>query len=287
MPNPNRFFLAKFIIFLFPFLQSFNCQADVLKLQKADSLFATKNYQEAMNHYEDLLQNDDVVSSAMLLKMAFVSEGKGDYAGASFYLAKYYDQNPNPRVITKIKSLTDQVDLEGYQLDDGDRLFRFLTDVQSEISSTLAVLLTVSLILLVIFRSKADKPAYFLPSLLLIVLLFVSNNFLSEPKTGIVTGSPTLILDKPTAAGKLLYTVEPGHRVTIKSSKDIWYEVAWKNKKAFVKKENVTRLLSMPNVLFGYIANCFQNITFRLPRPTFQPLLFTSYFLIPSSQALV
>ncbi|MCF1752371.1 tetratricopeptide repeat protein [Mariniradius saccharolyticus] len=242
MPNPNRFFLAKFIIFLIPFLQSFNCQADIIKLQKADSLFASKNYQEAMKMYENLLLEEEVFSPAMLLKMAFVSEGKGDYSSASFYLAKYYDQNPNPRVITKIKSLTEQVDLEGYQMDDSDRLFRFLTDLQNEISATLAFLLVISLILLIIFRKKADQPIHFLPSVFLIIALFVSNNFLSEPKTGIVTGSPTLIMDSPTAAGKLLYTVEPGHRVIIKSSKDIWYEVIWKDKKSYVKKDNVTRL---------------------------------------------
>jgi hypothetical protein len=76
----------------------------------------------------------------------------------------------------------------------------------------------------------------------LIIALFVSNNFLSEPKTGIITGSPTLIMDSPTAAGKLLYSVEPGHRVIIKASKDIWYEVLWKDKKSYVKKDNVTRL---------------------------------------------
>lgn len=195
-----------------------------------------------MELYEDLLLRDEVYSPAMLLKMAFVSEGKGDYSSASFYLAKYYDQNPNPRVITKIKSLTEQVHLEGYQLDDGDRLFRFLTELQNEISATLALLLVISLILLTLFRKKADQPAHFLPSAFLIVALFVSNNFLAEPKTGIVTGSPTLIMDSPTAAGKLLHTVEPGHRVIIKSSKDIWYEVIWKDKKSYVKKDNVTRL---------------------------------------------
>jgi transketolase C-terminal domain/subunit len=36
--------------------------------------------------------------------------------------------------------------------------------------------------------------------------------------------------------------VEPGHRVTIKSSKDIWYEIEWKEQIAYIKKEDVTRL---------------------------------------------
>jgi hypothetical protein len=64
--------------------------------------------------------------------MAFVAEGMGDYSNASFYLAKYYDQNPNPRVITKIKVLTEQSNLFGYELDDSDRFLKFLTDLQDD-----------------------------------------------------------------------------------------------------------------------------------------------------------
>jgi tetratricopeptide (TPR) repeat protein len=242
MPNLNRIFIAKLIIFFAAFLQSFNCQADISKLQKADSLFVTKNYQEAMIIYEDLLQNDEIYSPAMLLKMAFISEGIGDYSNGSFYLAKYYDLNPNPRVITKIKTLTEQSNLIGYELNDRDRFMRFLTDLQMEITSVFAFLLILSLILLFVFRKTADQPRYYLPSLLFLVLTFVANNFLSEPNTGIVTGSPTLVMDKPTAAGKLLKIAYPGHRVVIKSSKDIWFEVTWGNQRAFIKKENITQL---------------------------------------------
>jgi tetratricopeptide (TPR) repeat protein len=242
MPNLNRIFIAKLIIFFAVFLQSFNCQADISKLQKADSLFVTKNYQEAMIIYEDLLQNDEIYSPAMLLKMAFISEGIGDYANGSFYLAKYYDLNPNPRVITKIKTLTEQSNLIGYELNDRDRLMKFLSDLQMEITSAFAFLLILSLILLFVFRKTADQPRHYLPTLFFLVLTFVANNFLSEPNTGIVTGSPTLVMDKPTAAGKLLNVAYPGHRVVIKSSKDIWYEVTWGNQRAFIKKENITQL---------------------------------------------
>lgn len=242
MPNLNRIFITKLLIFFISFLQSFNCQADISELQKADSLFATKNYQEAMIIYENLLQNEETFSPAMLLKMAFISEGIGDYSNGSFYLAKYYDVNPNPRVITKIKTLTEQSNLIGYELNDKDRFMKFLTDAQMEITSAFAFLLVLSIILLFVFRKTADKPIHYLPSFLFLIMVFVANNFLSEPRTGIVTGSPTLVMDKPTAAGKLLKVASPGHRVVIKSSKDIWYEVTWGNQKGFIKKENITQL---------------------------------------------
>jgi tetratricopeptide (TPR) repeat protein len=242
MPNLKPIFIAKFIIFLAAFVQSFNCQADISKLQKADSLFNTKNYQEAMTVYEDLLENDQSFSPAMLLKMAFISEGKGNYSKSTFYLTKYYDINPNPRVITKIKTLTSQSNLVGYTLSDRDRFFKFLTELQQEITSGLALLLVISLILLFIFKNKADKPKYYLPSFLLILMVFTANNFLEGTPTGIVTGSPTLIMDKPTAGGNLIRNVDPGHRVIIKSSKDVWYEILWGDQTAFVRKESISRL---------------------------------------------
>lgn len=242
MQNSKAIFLTKFTIILLVFLQSFNCQANTIDLQKADSLFNTNNYQEAMTVYENLLQNEEVFSPAMLLKMAYISEGKGDFSKASFYLAKYYDINPNPRVITKIKTLTEQPNLVGYELTDWDRFFKFTSDLQQEITLVFLGFLLISMILLLIFKQKADKPKYYIPSLILILLVFISNNFLKESSTGIVTGSPTIIMDKPTAGGKMIKNVDPGHRVIIKSSKDIWYEIEWGKQKAFVKKESITKL---------------------------------------------
>ncbi|WP_245531107.1 tetratricopeptide repeat protein [Belliella baltica] len=205
-------------------------------------MFKTNNYQEAMAVYENLLQNDEVFSPAMLLKMAYISEGKGDFSKASFYLAKYYDINPNPRVITKIKTLTEQPNLVGYEITDWDRFFKFTSDLQQEITLVFLSLLLISFILLFIFQQKANKPKYYVPSIILIFLVFASNNFLKRSSTGIVTGSPTIIMDKPTAGGKLIKNVDPGHRVIIKSSKDIWYEIEWGKQKAFVKKESITKL---------------------------------------------
>ncbi|PSL02580.1 hypothetical protein CLV48_10945 [Cecembia rubra] len=242
MQNLKQIFLTKFIIFFIAFLQSINCQANNFKLSLADSLFIAQNYQESYSIYKDILENDEAYSPAMLLKMAFVAEGMGDFSKASFYLAKYYDLNPNPRAITKIKSLTEQSNLMGYELDDIDRLIKFLSDFQMELTAVFAITLVISLIFLLVFNKKADQPKYYLPSALFIILVFIANNFFTGPRTGIVTGSPALVMEKPTAGGKLISVVEPGHRVVIRSTKDIWYEVNWMDKRAYIKKEHITRL---------------------------------------------
>lgn len=241
MPNIKRIFLAKFIIFFTLSLQSINCQANTEKLNFADSLFQVKSYQEAYNIYKKLLQEDGVYSPAMLLKMAYITEGMGQNEEATLYLSKYYDHNPNTKVISKIKSLTDQSDLKGYDISDRAQFFRILTDYRQSITSALALLLIISLII-PIAKKGITHTKYFIPSFILLFLTFFVNNFLHEPRTGVIKGSPTIIMDQPTAAGRLIEKVNPGHRVTIKSSEDIWYQIEWEGKKAFVKKEKVAQI---------------------------------------------
>jgi hypothetical protein len=117
--------------------------------------------------------------------------------------------------------------------------FKFVTDFQSELSSTFSFLFFISLILLFVFRTKADKPSKLLPaySCLDHVWFLSINNFLSEPKTGIVTGSPTLIMDQPTAGGKL----DPSSRTrsSVLSSNPprmFGMEVTWGDKSSFCQK---------------------------------------------------
>ncbi|WP_317194895.1 SH3 domain-containing protein [Algoriphagus pacificus] len=213
----------------------------MLDIKRADSLFQQRSYKEAMEIYQQNYQMG-IYSPAMLLKMSFISEGIGDKEHATLYLSKYYDLNPNPQTITKIKSLTGQSNLVGYEVSDGARFMLFLVEYQEFIVGALSFFLLISLIMLWVNGRKIPEARYYWPSILLIILIFAANNFLKAPRTALVTQSPTMIVTKPSAGGELLDRVEPGHRVKIKSSKDIWYEVEWKNQTAYIKKDNVTRL---------------------------------------------
>lgn len=239
MPNLHKIFIAKLSIFILIFLQSFNGQANNQTLQKADSLFISKSYQEALVLYEEILEDDKAFSPAMLLKMAFISEGLGDFPKTTLYLSKYYDHNPSPQIPNKIKELTNQTMLTGYEISDQERFLAFLTDNNQLITSTLGVLLIFSLIAFVL---KGFQKSYLATSFIFIVLVFISNNFLEEPETGIITGNPSLIMTEPTAGGDLIRQVGPGHRVVIKSSQDIWYQIEWEDKKAFVKIDQISKI---------------------------------------------
>ena len=183
-----------------------------------------------------------IYSPSMLLKMAFISEGIGDNENATLYLSKYYDLSPNPQTITKIKSLTGQSELVGYEVSDGMRFVLFLVEFKEIIVGALTLSLIITLIFLWSKGNKLTEARFYWPSVILIALIFITNNFLKAQNTALVTNSPTMIVSKPSAGGEMVDLVEPGHRVKIRSSKDIWYEVEWKDKIAYIRKDNVTRL---------------------------------------------
>lgn len=240
MPNLNPLFVTKFILIFLAFSHHSNCHASQRTLDEADSLFAAKQYKEALTHYESLLHEDEVYSPAMLLKMAFITEGMGNFPQATYYLSKYYSYNPNPKVIDKIKSLTNQNNLVGYTLTDQDQFMRILYDYKQEITAAFAFLMLGFLILISVLPSK--KNGLLFPASFFLLLAFASNNFLNQPNLAIVTGSPTLIMDNPTAAGNMIRKVDAGHRVVIKSSHDIWYQIKWGEKTAYIKKSNLSKI---------------------------------------------
>ncbi|MBN7803611.1 hypothetical protein J0A67_22290 [Algoriphagus aestuariicola] len=241
MPSLKSIFLTKLSIFFLLFLQSIHCQANVPQLLVADSLFQQRSYKEAMKIYQENYQVG-IYSPSMLLKMAFISEGIGDKENATLYLSKYYDLSPNQQTITKIKSLTGQSELEGYQVSDGMRFVLFLVEYKEIIVGALTLFLVISLIFLWTKGNRLTEARFYWPSVILITLIFVTNNFLKAQNAALVTNSPTMIVSKPSAGGEMIDLVEPGHRVKIKASKDIWYEVEWKEKIAYIRKDNVTRL---------------------------------------------
>jgi tetratricopeptide (TPR) repeat protein len=239
MQKLRPFFLVKLPLIFLLILQSINSQADTGRLFSADSLFQSKNYQEALVIYESILNEEQAYSPAMLLKMAFISEGMGDYPKTILYLSKYYEHNPNPQIPSKIKELTNQNSLIGYSMSDREQFFSILTDNGHLITSVLGLLLILSLIALVL---KGFKAGYAVASLFLIGLVALSNNFLKKPETGIITGSPSLVMDHPSAGGNLIRQVASGHRVVIKSSVDIWYKVEWGDQTAYIRKNQVTKI---------------------------------------------
>jgi tetratricopeptide (TPR) repeat protein len=95
--------------------QSFKSQ-----IAQADSLFVQQHFKQALHLYEQLFSQTGKASPAMLLKMAYVEEGAGDYTKALYYLSLYYMQRPNLQSVNKMKEIAATYNLQGYDFKDVD-----------------------------------------------------------------------------------------------------------------------------------------------------------------------
>ncbi len=71
-------------------------------------------------------------------------------------------------------------------------------------------------------------------------------NFLSLDQEGIIQNSNVPIMTAPSAGAGLVATVGMGHKVNIEGEHDIWYQIEWEDKTAYIRKNN---LLLLPQPL--------------------------------------
>ena len=102
----------KFLLFLlFPILTALDSSADP-KLFEADSLFRSKKYTESKSIFSEITATGKA-SPALLLKMAYIDEGLGDYVQALFHLNSYYSMTSNEQALDKMRSIAEKKDLSG------------------------------------------------------------------------------------------------------------------------------------------------------------------------------
>lgn len=236
--------LKLFYIFLLSFLSiSFSafCATPKEKLILADSLFSQKKYTQSFELYDEIQKSDKKTSSAMLLKMAFIKEGLGDYTNALYYLNLYYLKTYNKRVLKKMENLAEQNKLTGYNYDDIEFFLNLYYQYQLQID--LAVTSIVFLVFGILFYRKRTKQIQSkIPGIayvgLLLMLLFI-NNFGREQSKAIITASDTYLMKGPSPGADVIDVVSQGHRVHILGQDDIWVRVMWNDHDAYIKAFNL------------------------------------------------
>jgi hypothetical protein len=136
----SKLFAIFFIAYISVSFSSF-CDAPKERLLLADSLFAQKKYTQSFELYHDIQKSDKKTSSAMLLKMAFIKEGLGDYTNALYYLNLYYLKTYNKRVLKKMENLAEQNKLAGYNYDDAEFFLNLYHQYQLQIDLLLTALI--------------------------------------------------------------------------------------------------------------------------------------------------
>ncbi|MEO9870322.1 SH3 domain-containing protein [Ekhidna sp.] len=221
----------------------FCCQLSALIAQndvliKADSLFSLQKYTEAFTEYQQIF-NENQTSASMLLKMAFIQDGLGNYTEALFYLDHYYQKSANREVIGKIEELAEENELSGYTYNDVDYFVALHTKYRNSVALALISLIVLFSVYIVIKRKENQTPiAAVVIQGIVILALFAVINF-KRSKEGIIVSDQTLLRSGPSAGGEPIDFIEKGHKVKVLSVDQAWAKISWDGREVYVRNSRI------------------------------------------------
>ncbi len=215
-----------------------------ISLSKADSLYEEKMYTQSFEIYNNIIKKNEKVSPAMLLRMAFIKEGLGEYNNALYYLNLYYLQTFNKKVLKKMENLAEKYNLEGYNYDDAELFLNIYHKFRKEVYIAACIILTFLLGSLVFQKSKKKnfKPESSIAVLVVLVILLVLNNFFYEKPKAIIQSPQVYLMKGPSAGSDVVDVVQAGHRVEVLGSTDVWTKIDWKGEIVYIKDFNLKHI---------------------------------------------
>ena len=214
------------------------------KLDIADSLFGARRYTQSLELYKDIYNSGDA-SPAMLLKMAYSEEAQENLGNALVYLHDYYRFTSDDKALDKMDELAQVNALQGYNETDFEQAEKVLNDFRYIIFIILILLSSVVFFMMFRKYKKHDERSLGLATsfALTLALAIYILDFTSENDKGIIMNNDTFIMSGPSAASELVEVVGQGHKIEVVGKKDIWIEIYWRGKRAFVRENNLQELL--------------------------------------------
>ena len=240
--------LHKFVFFLFAL---FHCAAISAqeapelsieeRLARADSLYEQRQYTESLTHYQEIFSEHQLTSPAILMKMAFIQESRGEYSEALYYLNEYYQLTADERAVRKIQQLSEEYGLQGYEYTDYDLFYRYFREYRRWITYGLAaVTMLVLIYTALVARQQPGKPyGWGVACLVLIGFLFVMTNYSLKAEQAIIMDDYTYIMTAPSPGADVKDISKKGHRVTVNGQEDVWTKIEWNGEPAFVRQTNL------------------------------------------------
>lgn len=211
-------------------------------LHYADSLFVSKKYTEAFNDYEKIYQQQ-LASPSMLMKMAYIKEGLGDYAEALYYLNVYYRQTSDKDALDKMRDIAEEHNLSGYEYSD----FKFFLNTTRKFENEIVLCLMAFSAFLIVYiikrKRKGEQPitATFL-QLITISLIAVHINGLVYQDSAIIAEDKTLLMSGPSGASEPLDLISKGHKVDVLEGNAIWSKIKWEDREVYIRNKNLKLL---------------------------------------------
>lgn len=239
----NALFSLKKTLILFFFFVIHYCigQGSEELLTKADNFFEKKKYTDALKIYEQIFEEKKIASDALLHKLAFIHEGLNNYTEALYYLTLYNEYNPSNKTLKHIEDIAHEHRLKGYTHSDKDFIIVFYKHYGLYILISISLICLYLITIIILKRNQKHKvPKFTFPSIILICfLVFFSFNFTYTNTKAIIIKNQTIIMDSPSAGGKIIDIVSKGHRVELKDKVDIWYKIIWEEEVAYIRENNL------------------------------------------------
>ena len=213
-------------------------------LQIADSLFAVRQYTQALQIYEAIFETAEMQSPSMLLKMAYIHEGLNKIPDAMYYLNLYYLDTNDEATLQKMNQLAGKNGLRGYDIGGYEVIVRYYHVFFDQIIMAVAALSLLFLIWLGYFR-LIKKKFSINPAIGLMVscgILFYLINFGQTSNLGIIESSNSYLMSGPSSSSDVIEIVDAGHRVKIIDHNDVWLKIKWDGKTAYTKEKNIRRI---------------------------------------------
>ena len=214
-------------------------------LIKADSLFVNQKFTQSFDIY-DSIYHQKMASPAMLLKMAYIKEGLGDYTLAQYYLNEYYLATNNDLALTKMEDIAKEKELVGYETND----LNFIISLYYKHFQWLSLgVLAIAFLLFMFFliqlsKFKAVPPVttFFLASTLIVLAILI--NFGKSYNKGLIIKNNTFVMSGPSAGADVIDVINKGHKIVIENETDVWLQIEWDGQQGYIKNNNV-RLLTI------------------------------------------
>lgn len=222
----------------------FNLRAQPVNsiVEKADSLFTSKQYTQSLELYKQVL-NQKTYSASILLKMAYIQEGLGQISESLYYLNLYYLASNDKSALKKMEEVASTHRLQGYQVNQSRQVYYFLRsnyDVMTKILLGLCVLLFG----LLIFQKRRQKKPMTIAIMLLLLLsvFFFHINFSQKANMGIVHNNGTYLMSGPSAGSSVVGIIDEGHLLDLLGKDDVWIHVKWRNQDAYIKEDKILEI---------------------------------------------
>ena len=231
------------LIFCFVWVGCFAVFAQPKNLQRADSLFAMRQYEPAQKLYTNQLtqNNGSPVPLSVYYKLAFISEQQNQYARAMYYLSLAYNRQPNQSVLNKLSDMANTYGLIGYDSDDFSFVFLFFRRYSAYLTLFL-LLVAIYVFSVLVYKSFKKQPIFTRHKWAVALYLASLLGLLNLPDSyqiAIINRDRTYLRGAPSSAAPVAEAINKGNKVTIIGQNDEWLHIWWKNNLLYLRKMDV------------------------------------------------